>query len=71
MQRIKINHEGINLEVKFYYQPGDEPSHHYPGGDEVCEIEAIYYKGVDVFEIYVKNGLIEEVEDILRKIVSA
>lgn len=48
---IKVNFDGITLEVEFDYQPYEPQEEYYPGCDEEYEITAVYLANCDILDL--------------------
>lgn len=64
--------DNLVLEVEYNYYPGDEPKHYYndlsgyPGFPGYVEIERVYWKGMDITEVYENLRGLEHLEDELE-----
>lgn len=61
MKKERINFEGVELEVSYYYEPAENPSYIYPGAAENYNIQSIKFNGCEVMPIYESLDLIEEI----------
>ena len=51
---MNIKHNSIPLEIDYFHEPKDDST----GSPESMHITAVWFKGVDVFDIYLYNGLL-------------
>ena len=63
--KTTIEHKTMTLEVDYNYQPAEPQTEFYPGCDEEITYNSIFYKGVNVWEIYYENDLLNEISDLI------
>ena len=66
---LTLDFKGIEVEVDFNYYKGESATHEFmgsggtPGSPEDIEVIAVYYKDVDLYDLFVETDLVYVLED--------
>ena len=70
-QQMTIEFNGVEFDVKFYYEPAERMVMYYPdgtghpGSPANVELEEITHQGTDFFELLDAANMIEKIENLI------